>query len=512
MFSGGRVRGTPGPMLVPATLNEPGGIHTELACDRKERRHVERDSRFSLVLASAMDIAGTAQVMCKNNVISFICLSLVVTWNIAQPGAAADIDADPSNCQALLRTLTPGDTLHLAPGNYSRLTVTNLNGTRTDYITITGPAKGLPAIILGARGHNTIEIANSSHVTISNLTIDSRGIPGVFGVSARGGEDNVTHDIRIENNVFIGQNGNQQTDGISTKTPTWGWVIRKNRILGAGTGLYLGDSDGTQPFVHGLIENNLIKDTIGYDMEIKDQISIPPVSGMPAEPTSTIIRNNVFIKNDQPSPDGDRPNVLVGAFPPDGLGSLNMYEVYGNLFFHNHREALFQASGRVTVHDNIFVDGPYLYPAVVLRKHNFSLKLAYFYNNTVYTSGRGIYFGTGVVIADAVIGNLIFALTPISGVITRQANNIVDTVENAKRYLKSPSFDIGSFDFFPLPMKCRGGVIDLSAFHSDTDYALDFNGTPKAEAKRGVVFRGAYAGDSANPGWQLQADIKPTSP
>ena len=79
---------------------------------------------------------------------------------------------------------------------------------------------------------------------------------------------------------------------------------------------------------------------------------------MPTEPTSTIIRNNVFIKNDWRSPDGDRPNLLVGGFPRSGTGSQNRYEIYGNFFLHNHREALFQGSGRISLHDNIFVDGP----------------------------------------------------------------------------------------------------------------------------------------------------------
>ena len=243
----------------------------------------------------------------------------------------------------------------------------------------------------------TITRSKSSIAVISaieNLRIDSRGIPGAFGISARGGDENVTHDIRIEGNTLVGQNGGQQTDGISTKIPTWGWVIRYNQILGAGTGLYLGDSDGTQPFVNGLIEHNLIRDTIGYNLQIKDQNSIPDIPGMPGGPTSTIIRHNVFIKNDQPSPDGDRPNLLVSAFPSTGRGSMNMYEIYGNYFLHNRREALFQGSGRVSLHDNVFVDGPDSYPAVVLRAQNNPLKVALVYNNTVYTSGKGIYFGT----------------------------------------------------------------------------------------------------------------------
>jgi hypothetical protein len=284
---------------------------------------------------------------------------------VVRLGAAAVIEADASNYRALLSTLKPGDTMSLAAGQYPRLFITALNGTESAWITITGASSGPPAVIVGAEGHNTIEIVNGSYIALENLRIDSRGIPGAFRISAKDGEENVTHHIRVEGNNLVGQNGGQHTDGISTKTPTWGWIIRSNRIIGAGTGLYLGAPDGTQPFVDGLIEKNLISNTIGYNMEIKYQNFLPDIPGMTTGPTSTIIRNNVFIKDDQPSPDGDRPNVLVGALPATGAGSLNTYEVYGNCFVHNHREALFQGSGRVSLHDNIFVDGPVAYPAVV---------------------------------------------------------------------------------------------------------------------------------------------------
>jgi hypothetical protein len=281
--------------------------------------------------------------------LAIIAGSLWVLSNVAHPAVAAVVSANPSNYHALLTTLKPGDTLNLAPGTYPRLDIRGLNGLPDAWITITGPPSDPPAIIVGESEYNTVEILNSSYLAIENLRIDSRGIPGAFGISARYHEENLTHDIRIEGNTLVGQNGGQQTDAISTKTPTWGWIIRYNRILRAGTGLYLGDSDGTQPFVAGVIENNLIQDTIGYNMEIKDQITIPAIPGMPMAPTTTIIRNNVFIKNDQPSPDGDRPNLLVGAFPATGAGSLNMYEIYGNYFAHNHHEALFQGSGRLTL-------------------------------------------------------------------------------------------------------------------------------------------------------------------
>ena len=86
------------------------------------------------------------------------------------------------------------------------------------------------------------------------------------------------------------------------------------------------------PSSGGLIENNLIENTIGYNMEIKHQYSRPTVAGMPTGPSTTIIRNNVFIKNDQLSPDGDRPNLMLGGFPTSGAGSSDLYQVYGNFF------------------------------------------------------------------------------------------------------------------------------------------------------------------------------------
>ena len=417
--------------------------------------------------------------------------------------------ARPSNYQDQLRKLKPGDTLTLAPGRYPGLDLSNLNGTPTAWITVTGPDSDPPAVIVGGDDRNTVEIQNCSYLAIENLRIDSRGIPGAFGISAKGGRRNLTHHIRVRGNTLVGQQGGQQTVGISTKIPTWGWVIRSNRILHAGTGIYLGDSDGSQPFVAGVIENNLILETIGYNMEIKDQHAIAAIPGLPLEPTSTIIRHNVFIKDDRPSPDGDRPNVNVGAFPDSGPGAQNLYEIYGNYFVHNHRETLFQGSGRVVLHDNIFIDGPPDYPAVVLMKQNRPLKLAFFYHNTVYTSGPGIRFDNAALNGDGVVGNLVFASDPVSGPISRLAQNITGKMEKALDYVRMPSFDASKADFYPLTGMCQGEPIDMAMFQANLDYGVDFNGVPKNEVKGAIIFRGAYAGQGKNPGWALAAELKP---
>ena len=133
---------------------------------------------------------------------------------------------------------------------------------------------------------------------------------------------------------------------------------------------------------------------------------------MPAGPNKTIIRNNVFIKRIAqsqwpPMPDGSprtagaRPNVLVGGFPGSEAGSGDLYEIYANFFFRNPDESLLQASGRVTVHDNVFAGASDT--AIMLQNHDLPLKLAYVYNNTIYGGAYGIRFDSTAVQGDAVV-------------------------------------------------------------------------------------------------------------
>jgi len=411
--------------------------------------------------------------------------------------------ADPTNYVAVVSTLQPGDTLTLAAGTYvGNLNLNNLNGTPSSWISIQGPASGPPAIFLADAWNNTVEIGNCSYLALKHLTMEGQHLDGPFGISAHNGAANITHDILIEDCTIQNYDGGQETDGISTKTPTWNWTVRNNRILNVGTGIYFGNSNGNDPFVAGLIEGNLFLNTIGYCMQIKYQNPRPSVPGMPTGDNVTIIRNNVFIKNDAPSPFGDRPNLLVGGFPNSGPGMNDLYEIYGNFFYHNPRESLFQGSGRVSLHDNIFVD--VAGTAMLLRNHDLALKLAHVYNNTIYAAGEGIYFGSTPTQGGAVVGNLVFAAAPIGGAVPSQQDNIVDSSAHASTYVKAPSTTLGAMDFFPLVGQCQGAALNLTPFAGQTDYDRDFNGTSKGS----FVFRGAYAGEGTNPGWALNAGLK----
>src|SRR4030095_13069256 len=105
---------------------------------------------------------------------------------------------------------------------------------------------------------NTVSIVDSHHVVLSDLELDGRDLP-VDAVKAEG-HARFAHHIPLENLVIRRHGNNQQNVGISTKCPAWNWVIRGNTIIGAGTGMYLGGSDGSAPFVAGIIEGNLVVD------------------------------------------------------------------------------------------------------------------------------------------------------------------------------------------------------------------------------------------------------------
>lgn len=442
---------------------------------------------------------------------TLFCISFGALFVLSSAGQAATIDADPSNYETLRDSLQPGDTLRLAAGNYPLLYLRDINGTPEAWITVEGPETGAPAIVNPDPANpfccNLTELSNSSYLAVKNITFDSGGTDAIFGINSTG----INHDILIENCTFLGQGSHQLTVGISTKGTDWNWTIRGNTIIEAGTGMYLGNSTGSSPFINGIIEGNLIVDTIGYNLQVKYQNPYSLQPGMPAGPHRTIIRNNVFIKEkgqSEWSPDklaGARPNLLVGGFPDTGANAQDHYEIYGNFFYKNPDESLFQGSGRVYMHDNVFVGASHT--SISLQNHDLPLKVAYIYNNTIYGGSRGISMSSSSALEAAeIIGNAVFSSSGISG--TGQSNNVVDTTANATNYVTQPSLVLGSMDFYPLPGELQGPPLDLSSFSGHADFDADFNGTSKSN----FTFRGAYAGEGTNPGWILAQERKVGGP
>ena len=414
------------------------------------------------------------------------------------------IRANPKTYLGSLKKLRPGDTLQLEAGTYNDpndvpgLPLFRLHGEPGKPITISGPQDGTPAILVGRAGYNTVRIADCSYIVIRNLLLDGRNLGG-DAIKAQG----ISHHIVIEGVTIKGHGSDQQVVGISTKAPAWDWVIRNNVIVGAGTGIYLGNSDGNAPFVRGIIENNLVVDTVGYNIEIKHQISRPALPGLPQGPNRTIIRDNVFSKKHNSSFGSmARPNVLVGHFPRQGPGADDIYLIYGNLFLDNPSgQPLFQGEGNVALYNNLFVNPTG--DAIWIQPHNDVPRRINVFFNTIVASGTGVSIrGGSPLFSQLVIGNAVFAAFPI--VAPAQRDNVTGAFASARHYLSDPGLEKGTLDLYPKMGMLKGIPISTEVLAEFPEFDRDFDHQP-----RDFRFRGAYSGEGHNMGWKPALERKP---
>lgn len=412
---------------------------------------------------------------------------------------------NPDSYRARLRLLLPGDHLQLLPGKYRHgLPVHHLQGSEKSPIIISGPKNGPGAVFLGRPGHNTVSIINSSHVTIRDLEINGQRLP-VDAVKCEGHAD-WAHHITLENLLIHQHDHNHQIVAISTKCPAWHWVIRNNVIRGAGTGLYLGNSDGRAPFIAGLIEYNLITDTLGYNLQIKHQLSRPNWPGMPIEPSETIIRHNVFSKaNKNSKREVARPNVLVGHWPLSGAGMDDRYLIYGNFFYQNPHEALFQGEGNIALYNNLFVN--HWGNGIRIQPHKDVPRSISIFFNTILAARRGIHLvnkENPAPFPQWVANNAIFAERPLTGV-ARGEDNLIQGFQAAQNYLLQPFLAVGQMNLMPQPQKMKPIKIDRTSVHNFQEWDRDFDGRSSDSRY------GAYAYDQPL-NWYPHLAIKPSAP
>lgn len=371
----------------------------------------------------------------------------VLFFLACRPGSvvAADYIAGPDDYRSYLAQLKPGDRLLLKGGDYIRgLPLHDLHGRPGQPIVIEGSQTEPATRFIARPGANTISLVNVRHLTIRNLELDGNNQP-VDAVKAEG-HSGYAHFVTLENLHIHDFAASQQNVGISTKCPAFGWVIRENRIERVGTGMYLGDSDGTDPFVAGVIERNIILESLGYNLQIKHQKKRSP--GMP-EHTSrhdTIISNNIFSKENAIHGANARPNVLVGHWPVEGEGSEDRYLFHSNLFWHNPSEALFQGEGNLALYKNVFVNA--YGPAIHIQPHNDIPRHVDIRFNTIITRESAISIRNKSIDKrwkQKVVGNLVFSRAPLMG--GMQAGNLEYSLEDAGRLLNDPFAPADGADF-----------------------------------------------------------------
>jgi hypothetical protein len=412
------------------------------------------------------------------------CLLLMLVGANVQ---AKTYTAGPGDYMRTLRLLSPGDTLQLAPGYYrSGLRLDGLHGEDGAPITIAGPRDGPRSVLLGRPGHNTVSIKNAAYVTLRDLELDGRGA-FVDAVKAEGNAD-YAHHITLENLHIHNYALEQQSVGISTKCPSWDWVVRGNRIEDVGTGMYFGNSNGRDPFIGGLIEGNTIANTIGYNLQIKHQRARPLIESLADGPRMTIIRRNRFIKAENASSgEAARPNVLVGHFPIEGPGSTDGYAIYANLFFQNPHEALFQGEGNIALYSNVFFNSHANdFPAIAIQPHNdIPRKVRVFFNTVVHPSiGIRVLRKEDLWVDDqTVIGNAVFADRPIKGGI--QSGNFTASLSESQDHLRAPVDDLMVFSAVPRQGRLRADRV-VSRLLGYPEAARDFAGNPRDGGRYGA--------------------------
>jgi hypothetical protein len=418
-------------------------------------------------------------------------------WLGTQRLAVADTyAATPSDYRALLRKLVPGDTLILTAGQYHEgLPLHELNGAAGNAIVIRGN-RDAPATLVARAGANTISIVNASHIEVRDLILDGDG-QFVDAVKAEG-HSAWAHHITLDGLTIRRYGADQQSVGISTKCPAWDWVIRNTVIEGAGTGMYLGNSDGSAPFVAGLIEHNLITDSVGYNLQIKHQHQRPQIEAMPEGKSVTVIRHNVFAKSANSSiGEMARPNLLVGHWPASGPGAEDVYAIYGNFFYENPTEALFQGEGNLAFYSNVLVNT--FGAAINIQPHNAVPRRIEVFHNTVLAKTTGIRVSGGdPAYAQRVFANAVFASVPITG--GEQQANRTGLLAEAAEHLAGPYASLNQLDLAPKPGKLvtRSSSFKPPAFLPDL--SRDFDGRIYH-----VPVAGAYAGTGAR---RLRIEIK----
>lgn len=410
------------------------------------------------------------------------------------------IIAGPADFRTYLSDLESGDTLYLAPGIYTQsLRIVDLSGNEQHPILISGQPGQPKPVFLGNSCCNTISLTRSAFVHIRDIICDGQDVAGIDALKAEGSQGNWTHHIEVEGLELYGYGADQQNVGISTKCPSWNWWIHHNIIDAAGTGFYLGNSDGNQPFVNGLIEYNLVMNTLGYNGQVKHQntgtrdLSL----GMPAEGV-TSIRYNVFSKAANASTGSlARPNLLVGNFPATGPGSSDHYEIYGNFFFQNPVEALFQGTGNIGFYHNVLFNNAGGWGVSVQTHEGFQPRAIDIFFNTVVVDGQpGISIsGVNSAFMQRVWGNAVFSMNPLSG--GSQLQNITAAYSQVSAYLTHPSLPLNGMDLTPDANALDITGIDLSTFSKYQAAEYDFDGK-----KRPGRVAGAYSGEL--PLWPLQ--------
>ncbi len=416
---------------------------------------------------------------------------------------ASTYKVNPENYRTFLSQLKAGDEVLFESGLYQDgLPIHGLNGNQQHSIRLIAADRTNPPVFVANEERNTISIVDSSYVTIMNFELDGQKID-VDAVKAEG-HSKWAHHITLDGLYIHDHDTSQQNVGISTKCPAWNWVIRNTTIKNTGTGMYLGDSDGSAPFVNGLIEKNIVLDTRGYNLQIKHQLNYKPDISYPKQ-GSTTIRGNIFSKAKNASLGEDaRPNLLVGHWPESGKGSDNYYYIYGNYFYQNQDDFLFQGEGNIAIYNNVLVNTFKGGSGINIRPHNGEVKNIHIFYNTIVAKEDGVNTsGSSRLSKIDITSNLVYANNPITG--GHAFLNEIGQMINVSEYLEFSDNQNNLCLLYPKNENLFQGKSLDPLYYKRFPFALnDFNG----HKRNGKVY-GAFSKVCKQGDWRINLNYSP---
>ena len=137
--------------------------------------------------------------------------------------------------------------------------------------------------------------------------------------------------------------------------------------------------------------------------------------------------------------------MLVGHWPLTGRGANDQYLIYGNFFYQNPHESLFQGEGNIALYNNLFVN--HFGDAIRIQPHNETTRTISVFYNTVIAKGSGITLVRrehDPMYPQFVTANIVFAGSPVRG--TSFEKNLTGELDEARKYLTRPFAPLGEMN------------------------------------------------------------------
>lgn len=462
---------------------------------------------------------------------------------VARPATAATITVTPGdNINSKINSMSPGDTLLLAPGIYTKasgtmMLITNKVGTASAWFVMRAAAPNTVKI-LGNSGQNMCEMRNSAYWRFENLEFDGRNLSddGIkCTINTGNANTDWCHDIIIDTCHIH----NLTNACVNTQVTVWNLTVQNCWLHDCNLAGYLGSPDHVRQMINLVFQHNLIERTIGYGVQVKAQevrsgLTLGTTAGLEFTSWGWLIKDNVFMRTSPPATTG-RPNLLVDAAPASGSGSDDLATIEGNVVLAQTADGTgdnaFQLSGNLRIVNNVLMNTKAAgLSAIRIGLHDSTYpRHLEIINNTVFIDGsssarclslwdlqpgytqviannafirgstsapaisNGAYPGTVLITNNLVRGTgAMPGMTTIPTLLSQLFVNPVDVPGTADLYpvVGSPLIGAGSSSL-------AAGILPTN----------DFNRTVRPPLQ--PVDVGAYRYCTAtNPGWQLALDFK----